>query len=150
MAVISRGAVMAVTVTTEVISVPALVMNCLAPSITHSEPSSRARVRVLPASEPAPGGRLVLTYEVGSRAKGPPKSVVSALGRGAVRGSARRACQFGADHTVVTRQSQATASTYCALPCDDTTLLRQLRLDQPRVIAEEIVLSSEHGNVQSI
>jgi DNA polymerase III subunit delta len=35
------------------------------------------------ASEPAPGGRLVLTYEVGSRAKGPPKSVVSALGRGA-------------------------------------------------------------------
>jgi hypothetical protein len=36
-------------------SVPALVMNCLAPSITHSPSSSRARVRVLPASEPASG-----------------------------------------------------------------------------------------------
>ena len=34
---------------------PALVMNCLAPSITHSPPSRRARVRVLPASEPASG-----------------------------------------------------------------------------------------------
>ena len=34
---------------------PALVMNCLAPSITHSPPSSRARVRTLPASEPASG-----------------------------------------------------------------------------------------------
>ena len=30
-------------------------MNCLAPSITHSPSSSRARVRVLPASEPASG-----------------------------------------------------------------------------------------------
>jgi DNA polymerase III subunit delta len=34
------------------------------------------------AAQPAPGGRLVLTYEVGARAKGPPKSVVSALGEG--------------------------------------------------------------------
>ena len=34
---------------------PALVMNCLAPSITHSPSSSRARVRTLPASEPASG-----------------------------------------------------------------------------------------------
>ena len=34
---------------------PALVMNCLAPSITHSPSSRRARVRVLPASEPASG-----------------------------------------------------------------------------------------------
>jgi hypothetical protein len=37
------------------ISVPALVMNCLAPSITHSPSSIRARVRVLPASDPASG-----------------------------------------------------------------------------------------------
>jgi hypothetical protein len=36
-------------------SVPALVMNCLAPSTTHSLPSSRARVRTLPASLPASG-----------------------------------------------------------------------------------------------
>ena len=36
-------------------SVPALVMNCLAPLITHSPSSSRARVRTLPASEPASG-----------------------------------------------------------------------------------------------
>ena len=41
--------------TTPEMSVPALVMNCLAPSITHSPPSSRARVRTLPASEPASG-----------------------------------------------------------------------------------------------
>ena len=34
---------------------PLLVMNCLAPLITHSSPSSSARVRVLPASEPASG-----------------------------------------------------------------------------------------------
>ena len=33
------------------------------------------------ASRPAPGGRLVLTYEVGPRAKGPPKGVLSALGK---------------------------------------------------------------------
>ena len=41
--------------TTPEMSVPALVMNCLAPSITHSPSSRRARVRVLPASEPASG-----------------------------------------------------------------------------------------------
>ncbi len=35
------------------------------------------------ASNPAPGGRLVLTYEVGARAKGPPKGVLSALGKAA-------------------------------------------------------------------
>jgi DNA polymerase III subunit delta len=33
------------------------------------------------ASDPAPGGRLVLMFEVGPRAKGPPKAVVSALGK---------------------------------------------------------------------
>ena len=37
------------------ISVPALVMNCLAPLTTHSPPSSFAVVRTLPASEPASG-----------------------------------------------------------------------------------------------
>ena len=37
------------------IFVPALVMNCLEPSITHSPPSSTARVLVLAASEPASG-----------------------------------------------------------------------------------------------
>ena len=36
-------------------SVPALVMNCLAPSITHEPLSRAARVRTLPASEPASG-----------------------------------------------------------------------------------------------
>jgi hypothetical protein len=41
--------------TTPEISVPALVMNCLAPSITHSPASSRARVFVFAASEPASG-----------------------------------------------------------------------------------------------
>ena len=34
---------------------PALVMNCLAPSITHSPSASLARVRTFPASEPASG-----------------------------------------------------------------------------------------------
>ena len=34
---------------------PALVMNCLAPLTTHSPSSSAARVRTLPASEPASG-----------------------------------------------------------------------------------------------
>ena len=34
---------------------PAFVMNCLAPLTTHSPSSRRARVRVLPASEPASG-----------------------------------------------------------------------------------------------
>ena len=47
--------VRAVMQTTPEMSVPALVMNCLAPSITHSPSSSRARVRTLPASEPASG-----------------------------------------------------------------------------------------------
>ena len=41
--------------TTPEMSVPALVMNCLAPSITQSPLSRRARVRTLPASEPASG-----------------------------------------------------------------------------------------------
>jgi hypothetical protein len=47
--------VRAVIETTPEMSVPALVMNCLAPLITHSPSSSRARVRVFPASEPASG-----------------------------------------------------------------------------------------------
>ncbi len=47
--------VTAVTVTSEVMSVPELVMNCLLPLITQSPLSSRAVVRVPPASEPAPG-----------------------------------------------------------------------------------------------
>ena len=45
----------AVTVTHEVMSEPELVMNCLAPLTTHSPSRSSARVRVAPASEPAPG-----------------------------------------------------------------------------------------------
>ena len=45
----------AVITTIPEMSVPALVMNCLAPSITHSPSSSLARVLVLPASEPASG-----------------------------------------------------------------------------------------------
>jgi hypothetical protein len=52
---ISSGAVRAVIVTQPDMSVPAFVMNCLAPSITHWPSSSRAVVRVLPASEPASG-----------------------------------------------------------------------------------------------
>jgi hypothetical protein len=51
----SRSPVTAVIETTPEISVPAFVMNCLAPSITHSPPSSVARVRVFAASEPASG-----------------------------------------------------------------------------------------------
>ena len=47
--------VTAVITTTPEMSVPALVMNCLEPLITHSPSSSAARVRVLPASEPASG-----------------------------------------------------------------------------------------------
>ena len=47
--------VTAVTVTKPVMSVPELVMNCFEPLITHSSPSSRAVVRVAPASEPASG-----------------------------------------------------------------------------------------------
>ncbi len=42
-------------VTKPEMSVPALVMNCLAPFTTHSPSSSFAVVRVLPASEPASG-----------------------------------------------------------------------------------------------
>ena len=49
------SSVRAVTVTIEVIEVPQLVMNALAPSITHSSPSRRARVRVAPASLPPSG-----------------------------------------------------------------------------------------------
>ena len=45
----------AVTVTRRVSSVPALVMNALVPSITHSPSSRRAVVLVAPASEPPPG-----------------------------------------------------------------------------------------------
>ena len=51
----SPSPVRAVIVTKPEMSVPELVMNCLAPSITHSPPSSRAVVRTLPASEPASG-----------------------------------------------------------------------------------------------
>ena len=49
--------VRAVTVISEVIGVPELVMNALAPSMTHSpvEASSAALVRVAPASLPASG-----------------------------------------------------------------------------------------------
>ena len=42
-------------VTRPVMSVPELVMNDLVPLITHSPPSSRAVVRVAPASDPPPG-----------------------------------------------------------------------------------------------
>ena len=47
--------VTAVIVTQPEISVPEFVMNCFAPLTTHSPSSSRARVWVLPASEPASG-----------------------------------------------------------------------------------------------
>jgi hypothetical protein len=52
---ISSSPVRAVMQTWPEMSVPALVMNCLAPSMTHSPPSRTARVLVLPASEPASG-----------------------------------------------------------------------------------------------
>ena len=52
---ISSSPVRAVIITKPVMSVPLLVMNCLAPLITHSPPSSAARVRTLPASLPASG-----------------------------------------------------------------------------------------------
>ena len=54
---ISPGPVSAVTVTTDVIGVPELVMNALLPSSTHSSVvvSYVARVRVPPASLPASG-----------------------------------------------------------------------------------------------
>ena len=51
----SAPPVTAVIVTQPVMSVPAFVMNCLAPLITHCPASSRAVVRVLPASDPASG-----------------------------------------------------------------------------------------------
>jgi hypothetical protein len=47
--------VRAVTVTTEVMSEPELVMNCFAPLTTHSPSTRSALVFVAPASEPAPG-----------------------------------------------------------------------------------------------
>jgi len=50
---ISPSPVSAVIVTHAVMSVPAFVMNIFEPSITHSPSSSRAVVRVAPASEPA-------------------------------------------------------------------------------------------------
>ena len=50
-----RVPVTAVTVTSAVMSVPELVMNAFEPLITHSSPSSTARVWVPPASEPVPG-----------------------------------------------------------------------------------------------
>ena len=52
---ISSSPVRAVIVTSREISVPAFVMNIFEPSMTHSPPSSRAVVRVAPASDPAPG-----------------------------------------------------------------------------------------------
>lgn len=51
----TRVPVTAVTGTSKVMSVPKLVMNCLAPLITHSPFSRRDVVRVPPASEPDPG-----------------------------------------------------------------------------------------------
>ena len=51
----SASPVTAVIETQPEISVPELVMNCLAPLTTHSPPSSFAVVRTLPASEPASG-----------------------------------------------------------------------------------------------
>ena len=52
---ISSSPVLAVMVTKPVMSVPQLVMNCFAPLMTQSPLSRVARVRVLPASEPASG-----------------------------------------------------------------------------------------------
>src|SRR5437763_2729264 len=54
---VPAGSVRAVTVITEVIGVPELVMNALVPSTTHSpvEESRRARVRVATALLPASG-----------------------------------------------------------------------------------------------
>ena len=51
----SASPVTAVIETQPEMSVPELVMNCLAPSIAHSPSSSLAVVRTLPASEPASG-----------------------------------------------------------------------------------------------
>ncbi len=52
---ISSSPVRAVIVTSPEMSVPALVMNCLAPLTVQASPSSFARVRTLPASLPASG-----------------------------------------------------------------------------------------------
>ena len=52
---ISFSPVLAVTVTSEVMSVPELVMNAFAPLIVQWSSSSTARVRLAPASEPASG-----------------------------------------------------------------------------------------------
>ena len=52
---ISSSPVRAVIVTHDVMSVPAFVMNIFAPLTIHSPSRSSAVVRVLPASEPAPG-----------------------------------------------------------------------------------------------
>jgi hypothetical protein len=52
---ISPWPVRAATITQALSSVPALVMNCLEPLMTHSSPSSRAVVRMLAASDPASG-----------------------------------------------------------------------------------------------
>ena len=52
---ISFSPVSAVIVTQAVMSVPAFVMNCFAPSITQWPSRSSALVRVAPASEPASG-----------------------------------------------------------------------------------------------
>ena len=49
------SSVRAVTVMIDVIEVPQFVMNALLPLITHSSPSSRAFVRVAPASLPPSG-----------------------------------------------------------------------------------------------
>ena len=52
---ISFSPVRAVSVTPQVTSVPAFVMNIFEPFTTHEPSRSSAVVRVLPASEPAPG-----------------------------------------------------------------------------------------------
>jgi hypothetical protein len=52
---ISPSPVSAVIVTQAVMSVPAFVMKIFEPLITHSPSRDSARVRVAPASEPAPG-----------------------------------------------------------------------------------------------
>ena len=52
---ISSFAVRAVTVTPQVTSVPAFVMKIFEPLTTHRSSRSSARVRALPASEPASG-----------------------------------------------------------------------------------------------
>ena len=52
---IPPSGVRAVTVTSEVSSVPQLVMNAFSPLMTHSSPSGTAVVRVVPASDPPSG-----------------------------------------------------------------------------------------------